>query len=170
MNASRLLGAIRGALMSEETISFDFRDPGHLVDGDLELVLVERAPGNPVRGWAPAYRFEMRRTGTVKVMGEIDLRIGNGEDIVKYFGHIGYGVLPPHRGHHYAARSCRLLFDLARAHGLRRLWITCNPNNLASRRTCLLVGGRLVDTVEVPRGHELYMRGERHKCRYRIDL
>lgn len=153
-----------------ETTPFSFQEPGRLVDGDLELVLVETTPGNVVRGWAPVYRFEMRSPGVPLAMGEIDLRIGNSENIVRYFGHIGYGVLPAFRGRRYAARSCRLLFDLARAHGLDRLWITCNPENRASRRTCMLIGGRLIDTVELPKTHELYLRGDRYKCRYRIDL
>lgn len=155
--------------MSDAT-PFGFKDPGHLVDGDLTLVLAETIPGSPGRGRAPVYRFSMMRTGTAVQLGEIDLRISESEDILKYFGHIGYSVLPEYRGHRYAARSCRLLFDLARAHGMKHLWITCNPENLASRRTCILIGGHLIDTVELPGNHELYYRGDRHKCRYRIDL
>ncbi len=168
-NVNRLLGVIRKALVSDGE-SFDFLDPGCLVDGDLELVLVECAPGNPLRDWAPAYRFEMRCTGTATILGEIDIRIGGGDNLVRYFGHIGYGVFAEHRGHGYAARSCKLLFPLARRHGFQMLWITCNPDNQASRRTCELIGGRLIDTVALPKSHELYMRGDRYKCRYLIDL
>lgn len=169
MKVNRLLGVIRKALMSDAE-PFMFLDPGPLIDGDLELVLVERAPGNPVRDWSPAYRFEMRRPGSRTVFGEVDLRIGDGENLVRYFGHIGYGVLPNHRGHHYAARACRLLFPLARRHGLQVLWITCNPDNLPSRKTCEMIGGTLIDTVPLPKTHELYLRGDRYKCRYLIEL
>jgi len=34
-----------------------FLDPGPLTDGDLELVLVERMPGDPAVGRVPMYRF-----------------------------------------------------------------------------------------------------------------
>jgi tagatose 1,6-diphosphate aldolase len=87
-----------------------------------------------------------------------------------YAGNIGYGVYPPARGHHYAERACRLLLRLARAHGMKRLWITCNPDNIASKRTCERLGCTLGGIVTVPTGHPLYLRGDREKCRYWLDL
>ena len=77
---------------------------------------------------------------------------------------------PPHRGHRYAARSVRLLLPLARAHGFTTLWITCNPDNWPSRRTCELAGGTLVEIVDLPPDNDMYLEGERQKCRYRFDL
>ena len=53
---------------------------------------------------------------------------------------------------------------------MRRLWITCNPDNFASRCTCERLGCKLVEIVRVPPGHTLYQRGEFEKCRYRLDL
>lgn len=133
-----------------------------------------REAGDAAAGRPPNYHFWMhlRReySPSVSMAGGISLRIGHTPDLELYYGHIGYHVYPPARGQHYAARSCRLLFDLARYHGLRPLWITTDPENWASRRTCELLGGVLVDIVEVPRRHVLYARGQRRKCRYRIDL
>lgn len=149
---------------------FTFLDPGQLVDGDLELVVVAKTPGDDSREWAPAYAFEMRLTGTATRVGDINLRIGNMDKIVLYGGHIGYNVDPAHRGHHYAARSCRLLFPLARRHGINPLWITCSPENTASRRTCERAGGTLVEIVDLPEDNDMYQEGERRKCRYRFDL
>ena len=131
-------------------------------------------PGNPQTGRSPTYHFWIRLrpefSPPVPMAGNVTLRVGHTADLKLYFGHIGYGVYPPARGHHYAARACRLLFDLARAHGLNPLWITTDPKNIASRRTCELLGATLVDIVHIPRHHILYDRGQRQKCRYRIDL
>jgi tagatose 1,6-diphosphate aldolase len=63
-----------------------------------------------------------------------------------------------------------MLFPLARAHGIRILWITCNPDNWASRRTCERLGCHLADIVPVPSDHPLYLRGDREKCRYWIAI
>jgi tagatose 1,6-diphosphate aldolase len=63
-----------------------------------------------------------------------------------------------------------LLFPLAYAHGLRTLWITCDPKNIASRRTCEIAGGRYVNTVRVPTGTEMYEAGRRWVRRYKFDL
>ena len=149
---------------------FVFLDPGPLVDGNLELVLVERNPGNPEKELVPAYGFEMRITGTTRRMGVISLRIGNIDKIVKYGGHIGYGVDPEFRGHRYAARSCKLLFPFAKQHGINPLWITCNPDNMASRRTCEIAGGTLIEIVDLPEDNDQYQNGDRRKCRYCFDL
>jgi len=152
------------------TKPFCFLNPGRLVDADLALVLEEHEASPETQGYVPAYVFTMTRVPDGEELGHITLRVGNTPHIVLYAGHIGYGVHAEHRGHHYAARACRLLLPLARAHGLSTLWITCNPDNLASRRTCELAGGRLVEIVDLPEDTDLYQRGERQKCRYRLDL
>ncbi len=136
------------------------------------------------RGIAPGYTFWMRiraeaplENGTgmaslpeTVMAGSISLRIGHSPNLDMYLGHIGYHVLPPARGHRYAERACRMLLPLARYHGHRDLWITCNPENAASRKTCERLGGEFVSTGPVPRENSLYGQGDREKCRYRIVL
>ncbi|MBN2002344.1 MAG: GNAT family N-acetyltransferase [Anaerolineae bacterium] len=102
--------------------------------------------------------------------GAIHLRVGGARHIVMYAGHIAYHVTPEYRGHHYASRACRLLLPLARLHGLNPLWITCNPDNFASRRTCELAGAQFVEIVYLPEDTDMYQEGERQKCRYRLDV
>lgn len=153
-----------------EEVPFQFLEPGRLVDGDLELVLDEKIPANPCRRHVPVYKFKMVPVGGGEAFGQIDLRIGNPFQMLLYGGHIGYGVEPGHRGHHYAARACRLLMPLARQHGLHTLWITCNPENVASRRTCELAGAEFVEIVDLPSESDMYESGDRRKCRYRLDL
>ncbi len=149
---------------------FEFRNPGQLVDDDLELVLVEEYPGDPRIGFVPEYRFEMRLTGTETKVGTICLRIGDTEDLKMYGGHIGFEVLEQHRGNRYAARASKLLFPLAKKHAMNTLWITCDPSYAPSRRTCELIGGQLVEVVDVPEDYPMYEQGHRQKCRYRLDL
>jgi tagatose 1,6-diphosphate aldolase len=112
----------------------------------------------------------MKNRFTSEQVGRISLRIGDTDHLRLYAGHIGYAVERRHRGNHYAERSCRLLLPLARAHGMRELWITCNPDNHASRRTLERLGAELVEIVEVPPQNPLYQRGERQKCRFRVLL
>lgn len=149
---------------------FVFQDPGELIDGDLQLMLIEKCPADLARNRVPAYKFEMTHAGQDGAIGRIDLRIGNIEHLVMYGGHMGYRVEPEHRGHHYAARSIRLLLPLAHQHGLETIWITCNPDNVASRRTCELAGAEFVEIVDLPENTDMYQEGERQKCRYRLDL
>ena len=147
---------------------FQFHDPGQLIDDDLRLVLDEITPGDPQLELVPAYHFTM--VVGHQEAGHINLRIGDIPRIVLYGGHIGYNVDSAFRGQHYAARSCRLLLPLARKHDLKTIWITCNPDNLASCRTCELAGARFVEIVDLPSESDMYERGERQKCRYRLDL
>jgi predicted acetyltransferase len=135
-----------------------------------------RQRGDPDRGRVPSYHFWMKLRPTtsyvppVLMAGGLGLRIGHSLDLEMYLGHIGYNVFPPARGRRLAGRACRLLLPLAKAHGMTTLWITCNPDNWPSRRTCERLGAELVGIVALPPDHVLYHRGERNKCRYRIDL
>lgn len=135
-----------------------------------------RMPGDPEKGLVPQYSFWMKLhdlpgwPAPLRIAGGISLRVGYTDPLVLYYGNIGYHVYPPARGRRYAERACRLLLPLFQRHGLRTLWITANPENQASRRTCERLGMQLADIVPVPEGNPLYLRGEREKCRYRLDL
>ncbi len=168
-NLSLLIASLRNRFRVEAD-AFRFRDPGVLVDGDLQLLLRRTLKGDQRRGIVPEYIFDMvqaERPSTV--MGRISLRVGNTEHIEMYAGHIGYSVDPPYRGRRLAARSCLLILPLARAHGINPMWITCNPENTASRRTCEIIGSKLVETVPIPPDDPLYRWDTKWKCRYRLD-
>ena len=146
---------------------FNFIRPGILRDGDLELVLLKTTPADPVKGYVPGYEFEMRRPGRKQAMGTIRLRIGSAAKL-RYPGHIGYEVKPPFRGRRYAARSSLLLLPLARAHGLKAVWLTVDPKNIPSQRTCAIMGAKYVETVRIPMDHEMHAEGARYRRRYRL--
>ena len=148
--------------------SFAFLDPGRLVDGELELVLTNTSPAVPSIGFVPCYEFEMRRCGGTQVMGTVRLRIGT-EHELRYPGHIGYEVESQYRGHRCAARSTRSLLPLAARHGLRAVWLTVDPKNAASRRTCDTLGAEYVETVRIPKEHRMYAEGARARRRYRLE-
>ena len=148
---------------------FEFINPGKLIDDDLELFLVKKTQADPIKKYSPSYEFEMRHTKTSECMGCIRLRIASAR-ILQYPGHIGYEVNEEYRGHRYAARSCYLLRPLALDHGLKALWLTVDPKNIPSRKTCEIIGAQYVETVCIPRNHEMYERGARYRCRYRLDV
>lgn len=149
---------------------FRFYDPGALVDGELSLELVGRNPEDPVKQWVPSYDFDLHIDGGTASAGRINFRAGNSVSMEMYGGHFAYRVEPAFRGHHYAERGMRLLFPLARQHGFQIVWITCNPDNYPSRRTCERLGGELVEIVALPPDNDMYLDGERFKCRYRIEI
>lgn len=144
---------------------------GHRFVGTDQVDVVVEAlnPADTALDWAPAYvlsiRLKQERSDTV--VGQISARIGYTDDLVKYAGQVGYGVDEAYRGHRYAAKGCRLIKEIFKSHGMDVVWITANPDNWPSRRTCEILGCELVETVDVRPSHEMYSRGERHKCRYR---
>jgi tagatose 1,6-diphosphate aldolase len=145
-------------------------DVGLLRDRELWLELRAREPANGKRGFVPAYRFAMHLDGVGHPVGRIGLRIGSNHMIENYAGPIGYEVVPAFRGTRLAERSCRLVLPLARQHGFDALWITCNPDNWASRRTCERLGARFVEIVDVPRDSDVFATGSERKCRYHLSL
>jgi predicted acetyltransferase len=143
----------------------------------LSLMPLGHEYGDPGLGRLPTYHCWLLWHDSpdgvrppLRMAGGISLRVGSNSAIELYYGHFGYHVYPAARGHHFAERACRLLLPLARAHAMKTLWITCNPDNAASRRTCQRLQATLVDIVPVPRSDPLYARGDHEKCRFRLDL
>jgi tagatose 1,6-diphosphate aldolase len=87
----------------------------------------------------------------------------------RYGNDIGYGVRPAVRGRRFAARAVRLIVPLAVRHGFSELWIACDPDNIASRRTCEAAGAEF-EIVDLPPEIDVYREGARQKCMYRLTL
>jgi predicted acetyltransferase len=58
-------------------------------------------------------------------------------------GHIGYGVLPGHRRRGHATEILRQSIVVARSHGVGRVLLTCDDDNVGSIAVIEANGGRL---------------------------
>lgn len=139
-----------------------------LTDGEITLVLEKETPADPAREWVRALHYAIHHPDAADApIGHINLRLGYTMNVVRYGGHIGYAIEPAWRGRSYAAKACLLLKPIAIAHGMDVLWITCNPDNWPSRKTCERLGATLVEIVDLPPDNDQYQDGDRQKCRYR---
>jgi len=87
------------------------------------------------------------------------IRLGYTLSLVRFGGHFGFNVKSEWRGHHYAGKACKLLRQIAITYGMDVLWITCNPNNWPSRKTCEWIGATLVEIVDLPPENDQYKEG-----------
>ena len=118
-------------------------------DGVIDLVPIRLFPPEEEMGFGEVYDYIIAPHGQRREAGRISLRLGE-SPCVYYFGHIGYHVDPPWRGHHYAARACALLEPLIAASGKSSIVITTDPDNMPSRHTCERIGCILESIVPVP--------------------
>ena len=139
-----------------------------LFRSEILLMLDKKVEGNREQRWLPSYHYTICDKAGHK-MGNCDLRIGYSKGLY-YGGHIGYRVEEPYRGNHYAGKACFLLFQLAKRHGMDYLIITCNPENMPSRKTCEYAGGVLLDIVDLPEDNDMRLEGETRKCIYEFRL
>lgn len=120
----------------------------------------------------PTIYYDIHELINNKKVGTIELRLtveGNNY----YYGHIGYNILRDYRGNHYAYYACKVLFQVAKQEfDMDELIITCSPENIASLKTLKKLDGELIETVQVPSNHPLYLIGETTKYifRYKISL
>lgn len=146
----------------------DKRHYGDVVD----LIERHRLSAKQTFDGVPTVYYEIYLHNTNHKVGKCDLRLKNDERMY-YYGNVGYNIIESERGHHYAYYACKVLFDIARDEfGYKTLYLTCDPDNKASYKTLVKLGGKLIETKEVPYDHELYEKGEFYKCifRYRIDI
>ena len=144
-------------------------------DGVIDLVPIRLFPPEEEMGFGEVYDYIIAPHGQRREAGRISLRLGE-SPCVYYFGHIGYHVDPPWRGHHYAARACALLEPLIAASGKSSIVITTDPDNMPSRHTCERIGCMLESIVPVPPLMQSRWELSPVKCRYvwkinaRMDL
>ncbi len=99
-------------------------------------------------------------------VGYIDLRRTMNE-YMYYYGHVGYHVYEPYRGQHFALKACLKLAKIAKVeYGFQRLIITTCPDNQPSIKTIKHLNTRLIEVVDVPKSHPLYLNNEKVKMIY----
>ena len=133
--------------------------------GDFTLRIREKAEAGRVQ--LPYYYYDIVADGIP--VGKISVRIGDNYHTY-YNGHIGYEVDEGARGHGYARRACALVLDVARFHGMKRLYLTCGEDNAPSCRTIERLGGRLLEICEAPREYFAWYEGMPRQRIYQLDL
>ena len=72
--------------------------------------------------------------------------------LAAYGGHIGYAVRPAYRRRGFASEILRQALIIIRAHGVDRVLVTCDEDNLGSAKAIERQGGVLEDTRVDPDG------------------
>lgn len=109
-------------------------------------------------GWANPNRIlkENGVRGTVllcirktdnKMVGCMQVHHVLNEQMRTVTGHVGYSVRPSERRKGYATRMLKKAKDYLSSFGFSEIYVSCLPENEASRRTILANGGEYIETV-----------------------
>lgn len=85
-------------------------------------------------------------------IGRVDIRHELTSGLKKAGGHIGYDVRPSRRGHGFGKLILQLGLQKAREMGIDNILITCDVNNIPSRKVIEANGGELFDTRSMGKG------------------
>ena len=141
------------------------RNRAEYTDGVIDLVPIHFSPPDPAMGFGREQIWRISKHNCRGEIGQISYR--NGESrCIYYFGHIGYHIDEPFRGNHFAARACQLLLNEIRMSGKRSVVITCDPDNIPSRKTCIHLGCLWEGIVPVPEDLQKKYEISSIKCRY----
>jgi predicted acetyltransferase len=127
-------------IMAAEGFTFAFDcAPGEKFSKWLESVADARAGTHVAPGWVPA-SFELAVVGG-RVAGRLSVRHVLNDFLLRQGGHVGYCVLPQFRGQGIGKRLLHRGLEIALAQGIARVLVTCDEDNVASRRIIEGAGG-----------------------------
>lgn len=145
--------------------SMTLKTYGVISGHEIDLRLKDDSTEDLWDRWSPEYRFNVLLHSTDTIIGYINVRIGEDEGLKYYYGHIGYGIDKKYRGHKYAVKACELAKTVLQDKDVKKVIMTCDPRNMASRKTCERLGGVLIDMIDIPVDSEAYSTNQTQKCR-----
>jgi predicted acetyltransferase len=83
-------------------------------------------------------------------LGRVDVRHELTDALRRVGGHVGYLIRPSRRRQGYGTQALAASLPECRALGLDRVLVTCDVDNVASRRIIERNGGVLEDVINVP--------------------
>ncbi|RJQ24751.1 GNAT family N-acetyltransferase [Candidatus Parcubacteria bacterium] len=96
-------------------------------------------------------------------VGRVVIRHKMTEILLREGGHIGYAIRPSKRKKGYGKNILKLALEEAKKLGLKKVLLTCNENNIGSKKIIESNGGVFQDRV--------FLSAEKpYKLRYWIDL
>ncbi len=112
----------------------------------------------------PGYVFDIVVDEMERTVGRIEYRFEEGRELL-YYGHVGYVIYLPYRGHGFAEKACRQLAIIIKSYHpeIMSMMITCNPDNLPSKATIKNLGAVYLQRVQIDEDHELYDQGDYEK-------
>ena len=104
---------------------------------------IEMGLGIP-EGWVPAVQLvAFARDG--QAVGFLNLRLRLNDHLLQEGGHIGYSIRPSARGKGLAKEQLRQGLQVAKSKNIKRVLVTCDRDNAASRGVIIANGGVLED-------------------------
>ncbi len=114
---------------------------------DEYLQVLRQAETEPLAGRVPMTHFWLIVDGATYA-GDLELRHGLNDALRLYGGHIGYKVRPSQRRKGYGTLLCKFGIEEARRRGIADILITCDDDNIGSRKVIEASGGILEDKVD----------------------
>ena len=128
----------------------------------MKLELLEYVNENLPKDFDPYYIYLIMIDDNE--VGRIVYR--EGDDSSRYYdGHIGYHIEEEYRGHHYSYEACLLLKEYI---DKDFVYITCDPDNIASQKIIEKLGCEFIERKAIP-SHlkHVYGKDEKEKLIYR---
>ena len=136
-----------------------------LSDDEITLRISQKYPGDDEL--LPFYYYDICVGDTH--IGKISIRIGNNYHSY-YNGHIGYEIDKVYRGNNYSYKACKLVFQVAKAHGMNELIITCDESNIASYKTIEKLGSELIEITKPPEDYFAYREDMEQQRIYKLHI
>lgn len=85
-----------------------------------------------------------------KIVGHASIRLNPeiDSDTYKFSGHVMYGVIPSKRKLGYGSKICELLIEKMFDMGYEEIIITCNNDNIGSKKIIVNSGGQFIEGVK----------------------
>lgn len=142
-----------------------FSDFDFLSDGEITLRISQKYKGDDEL--LPFYYYDIIIGDSI--VGKISIRIGNNYHSY-YNGNIGYEIDKEYRGNNYSYKACKLVFQVAKAHGMNELILTCDESNVASYKTIEKLGAELIETEKPPKDYFAYRENIEKQRIYKLHI
>ena len=142
-----------------------FSDSNFLSDGEITLRISQKYQGDDEL--LPFYYYDIFVDDTA--VGKISIRIGNNYHSY-YNGNIGYEIDKEYRGSNYAYKASKLVLQVAKAHNMSELILTCDESNIASYKTIEKLGAELIEIVKPAKDYFAYREDMEKQRIYKLSL
>lgn len=136
-----------------------------LIDGEINLKISGKYSGD--KDMLPFYYYDIFLGD--RFIGRISMRIGNNFNS-HYNGNIGYEIEENFRGRNFAFKACKLVLPIAKAHGMSKIILTCDEDNISSYKTIEKLGAELIEITKPPETYFAYKENMKRQRIYTLYI